>query len=340
MDRFSEIYHNFFIGENTSYVTGTFTKDTQTMPKKDRVITLLFGGDVMLDRTTRTTIERSGAPYLTEKIKRIFWSQDVNMVNLEGTITDRPSISRVPQDNPEHFRFTFDKNHTQQFLTYNRINYASIGNNHITNFGTDGITQTTEFLQNAHITFIGTPTKENEHYTEKELYDTRIAFVTYNDFAPPQKDATLTYIRTAKTQNDLVIVYAHWGKEYYSHSTHAQQETAHALIDAGADIIIGSHPHVIEPIETYKGGIIFYSLGNLIFDQYFSPDVRNRLLVHTMIDDGHITFVLTPLTTNPYGQLHLASTELRTQILTDIAHNSHVSETIKNGIAHGMFTWR
>jgi poly-gamma-glutamate synthesis protein (capsule biosynthesis protein) len=80
------------------------------------------------------------------------------------------------------------------------------------------------------------------------------------------------------------MVYAHWGLEYSKTPGEDLKETAHALIDQGADLIIGSHPHVIQEKEIYRGKRIYYSLGNFIFDQYFRPATRRGLAVKVVID--------------------------------------------------------
>ena len=72
--------------------------------------------------------------------------------------------------------------------------------------------------------------------------------------------------------------FTHWGAEYNENFTKTQQEQAHQIIDAGADVIFGSHPHVVEPMEEYKGKIIFYSLGNFVFDQLFSEKTSKNWL--------------------------------------------------------------
>ena len=81
-----------------------------------------------------------------------------------------------------------------------------------------------------------------------------------------------------------MVVFSHWGVEYSPASTDSMKSLAHQFIDAGADLVVGSHPHVIEPMEIYNGKRIYYSLGNFIFDQYFNEDVRNGLGVTVRIN--------------------------------------------------------
>ncbi len=336
----SEVYNNFFIGENTSYVTGQF-KLGQKQQNQKRVVNMLFGGDVMLDRTVRTAAQRLGVSYFTDKIHRIFWAQDINMINIEGPITDNISVSNVSMDNPNHFKFTFSKEQTKEFCDINRINMVSIGNNHILNFGRDGLKQTQEFLDENNIDYVGVPAEDVKNIVYKNINDRKVAFIAYNDFAPPSLEKTIELVEQAKQNSDFTVVYPHWGQEYNKKMTKKQRDTAHSLIDAGADLILGAHPHVIEPIEIYKNKVIFYSLGNFVFDQYFSNDVRERLLLNVMIDENDkINFVLTPLWTNEFGQLELADTTRREKVLKEMSQNSIVSDEIRQDILKSRFNWQ
>jgi len=334
----SEKYNHFFIGENTSYVTGQFVAH-EVYKNENKTVSLLFGGDVMLDRIIRKKSDEAKVFQFTKKINRLFWSQDINMFNLEGPVTDNDSVSNVDMSNPNHFKFTFDEKQTKEFLKFNRIALVSIGNNHILNFGKEGIKQTVDFFENNDINFVGEPLEDfqvEKSILQKNINGRQFAFISYNDFASPNMEETLASIKKASEDNEHVIIFAHWGSEYSKVATESQREKAHKLINAGAMVIIGAHPHVIEPVETYKDGIIFYSLGNFIFDQGFSEDVRERLIVNMFMDvDDKIIFVLTPLMTNKQGQLELAKSSRRKKILKEMSENSIVTEKMKEQIIDG-----
>ena len=100
-------------------------------------------------------------------------------------------------------------------------------------------------------------------------------------------------ITALRERVDLIFVSLHWGEEYQLQSNVEQQRIARALIDVGADAVIGHHPHVIQEVEEYNGGWIFYSLGNFIFDQYFSPETMEGLVASVTVQDGAITSVTT-----------------------------------------------
>ena len=129
---------------------------------------------------------------------------------------------------------------------------------------------------------------EGERSIVKEIKGVKIALVNYNQFigsAAAEQTAVVKEIKKIKAQADLVILYAHWGIEYDSALNGVIKNLAHEFINAGADLIIGAHPHVIQSVEEYQGKKIYYSLGNFVFDQYFSEAVRQGLAVIVKINN-------------------------------------------------------
>lgn len=327
----SEIYSSYFMGDNTSYVTGYFAKGKKQ--KNNININLLFLGDVMLDRQIRTLINQKGVEHLTEKIGRLFWGQDANIINLEGTITDKQSISaETKTDEYNHFMFTFNQKHAENFLSYNRINLASIGNNHILNFKTEGLEQTKRNLAKLEANYFGDPYDINNQYIIKEIDDKRVVFVNYNYATGPSFEKVVENVRQSREQSDYVIVYAHWGQEYELEANTTQEDKAHQFIDAGADIIIGSHPHVVQQLEIYRGKLIVYSLGNFIFDQYFSKDVKERLAIGVSITNDKFIFHLIPMALKKDGSLELMKDKNRRTLLERISSPLNLNASIKEKI--------
>jgi len=131
--------------------------------------------------------------------------------------------------------------------------------------------------------------------------------------------AVAVEIAAAKKDGDIVIVYPHWGDEYQHKHDARQSELAHAFIDAGADAVIGSHPHVIEGAEIYEGKPIFYSLGNLVFDQYFSDDTQQGLALRLNVDSAGIASVdLLPYEI-PQSQPAFVDGDVKAKLLQEIA---------------------
>ncbi|MFA6521905.1 MAG: CapA family protein, partial [Candidatus Gracilibacteria bacterium] len=145
-------------------------------------------------------------------------------------------------------------------------------------------------------------------------------------------------IKKVRPESDFIVILPHWGVEYARKPTVGQIKEARMFIDAGADLIIGTHPHVIETIEEYKGKYIFYSLGNFIFDQYFSVDTMQGLAVGASLkkqSDGvsmNVEYRIYPITINKYSQAELASEAKRKEILEWLSKNSEVSESVKEEI--------
>ena len=328
----SEIYGKNFIGENTSYVTGYFTKGKVS---KFSEASFLFLGDLMLDRDTRTLIRRKNPDFITEKIQRLFWSQDYNIANLEGSITDSPTVSvgTTPEEK-SHFAFTFDPQESGIFLKNNRINLVNIGNNHILNFKLEGLEETKNNLAANGVEYFGNPL-EADNYWLKNIRGLKVALVSYNQFSGIGAETTANLIKNVKTKSDFVAVYAHWGTEYQLKENESQRKKAHMFVDAGADMVIGSHPHVVEPLEVYKNKIIFYSLGNFVFDQYFSEDTKTLLSVAVTLDQNGLEIALVPLYQNRNGQIELAPEQKRQTLLERLADDSTADDATKQEIRGG-----
>ncbi len=249
----------------------------------DKTVKILFGGDIILDRYIRTVIKARSFDHIIEGIKPLLNEADFVVANLEGPVTDNQSVSVGSEfGERNNFVFTFPKEVIPD-LYKNNISVVNIGNNHIMNFGNDGLEQTRKALKEAGIKYFGDPNDPNYRWYVKEHNGMNIGFVCYDQFTENGFEKTLDDLSVIKDKTDAVIVYTHWGVEYETCSNKTQQEYAHTFIDQGADLIIGSHPHVVQEVETYKDKTIFYSLGNFIFDQYFSEETQKGLLVRAII---------------------------------------------------------
>jgi poly-gamma-glutamate synthesis protein (capsule biosynthesis protein) len=170
---------------------------------------------------------------------------------------------------------------------------VNIANNHSYDCYSKGFESTKAYLQTAGIDYIG-DTDVEKSFVVKEIKAKKIAFVGIDrtvSSIPIGKYYEL--VRRLKSENDFVVVDIHWGTEYSLLETNEQTFVAHGLIDNGADIIFGHHPHVIEPVKAYKGKIIFYSLGNFVFDQT-GENENTGLGVGADFNEGKIKFNLFP----------------------------------------------
>lgn len=246
-------------------------------------VKLLFVGDIMLDRYIRQVAEKKGYDFVFGDTYGILKDNDLVIGNLEGPITDNESRSVNSEfESKDNYVFTFNPE-TAAVLNKHNIKLVNLGNNHILNFGESGLEQTKKYLDEAGVGYFCT---DDLRFRIYDLGRNKIAFVCYNQFEKEGVERAEGDIREIKGEADVVILYAHWGKEYETKTDARQKDLARKFIDAGADLIIGSHPHVVQEKEVYNGKTIYYSLGNFIFDQYFDPNVAEGLTVEVVINSG------------------------------------------------------
>lgn len=262
---------------------------------KNQVVSMLFFGDIMLDRNVKTIIDKNGFDYLLENLageeKRFFRGLDIISGNLEGAVTDS-GVHYSPEISND---FAFSPADVARLKKYN-FNFFNIANNHILDQNAQGLAETKNNLTNLGFDYSGCPDAVVGSCSYKILivngYKIAMAGLSmvYHQF---DLSAAKKMINELSKNNDAVIVNIHWGQEYQSKHNDNQEKTAHELIDSGADVIIGSHPHVIQDVEIYRGQPIFYSLGNFIFDQTFSAETQQGLavgLILTRLAEGGLTW--------------------------------------------------
>jgi len=261
--------------------------------------TILFGGDMMFDRDIRVKMQLHGVGYILDELTETFHTYDVVAANLEGPVTTHESLSVGSKiGSTKNYIFTFDPS-ILPMLSENNISILNIGNNHVENFGTEGIIETKQYIAQNNLHWFGNTGTEESSRDRIYMYKTpnhKIAFVSHNQFTPNGYVTALEDVKFATEYSDIVIVMTHWGNEYQENAQGVIVNQAHELIDTGADLIIGSHPHVVQQSEEYNGKKIYYSLGNFVFDQYFSPEVKQGLLVGvTIMPDSSMQFIEIPI---------------------------------------------
>lgn len=274
------------------------TSLTSTPPQEEPgSVTVMFVGDMLFDRTVRTAVDRDGFPHLFSCVADTLAGADITVGNLEGPITALPSVSvGTEPGSPNNFRFTFPEETAERIAPY--FDIVSLGNNHALDWGFDGLRQTIEHLTKAGVAYIGDGGQHTQVF--RKVHGVPLAFISYNEFdvighvAAAQK--TIEQVTAAKQQGYIPVVYTHWGDEYVPPADRIR-ERGYAFIDAGAEIVIGSHPHVVLEHEYRNGRAIYYSLGNFIFDQFFSPEVQQGLMLSvTFTKDGVETIQEVPVT--------------------------------------------
>lgn len=270
--------------------------------KIEKDIKMIFVGDIMLSRHIGNLMVKMGDwRYPFFEIGDYIRNADLTFANLEGPISDRGTkIGSI-------YSFRADPRSVAG-LVYSGIDVVSVANNHIWDYGPEAFSDTLKILSDNGISYIGGGHSFDEAHSPviKEINGTKIAFLGYTNLLPralaskdaksavafPDRDQMIADIAKAKGMADIVIVSFHWGDEYKTHSNSFQEGLGHAAIDAGANFVVGHHPHVAEEIEEYNGGYIAYSLGNFVFDQNFSEETKTGLLLNVTIRDKKIVEVL------------------------------------------------
>lgn len=255
------------------------------LSKKDET-KLLFIGDINFDRYTREVILEKGEDFVFSCLGNTLKEADLVVGNLEGPITNNPSVS-VGTDigSIANYIFTFPAN-TGEILKRQNIKLVNIGNNHVNDFKEQGFTSTKDYLQKSGINYVGGLNGDESIY-QTNLRGSKISFISYNQFGGDSPKKVAEKISKEVNYGRLVIVYAHWGEEYGPVTDH-QRSAAKVFSEAGARAVIGSHPHVISSLEKIGDTIVYYSLGNFIFDQYWNPEVRTGLMLEFNIENGKI----------------------------------------------------
>jgi len=281
------ICYTLWYKQNHKTVQQKTAVEISSVVKEKSYVQLLFVGDIMFDRGIRYYAQQNGGnEFIFDKISPTLEQNDLVIANLEGPITDNKSVSSgTVAGSTNNYFFTFDPSIAKTIFDEN-IKIVDLGNNHVLNFGRQGLASTKSYLDQAKVGYFGAP--DYPKSTSEEVGGVKMTLVSYNQFSDlpegVEQQSTIEEIQKARQYSDIVVVFSHWGTEYNLGVDDSTRDIAHSFIDAGADLIIGSHPHVIEPIEIYKEKRIYYSLGNFIFDQYFSEDVRNGMGVEVKID--------------------------------------------------------
>jgi poly-gamma-glutamate capsule biosynthesis protein CapA/YwtB (metallophosphatase superfamily) len=261
---------------------------------RDKDISILAVGDIMLGRYVETLMNVNGDDYPFANLEGFINDQYIVFANFEGPIVT--SHVQTPD-----FTTSFDFHpRMAQVIADQGFNLVSLANNHTLDKGLENFEQTMVYLTEAGVNSIGHAREESLNYTyETEIEGQKFKFLAFNEAVNPifsLENAISATNEAAKDEETFVAVSLHWGIEYQLLSAEFQQDIAHQLIDAGADLIIGHHPHVTQEVEVYQDKMIFYSLGNFIFDQYFSQDTQEGLAFEmTLTPQGDLNYELIPI---------------------------------------------
>lgn len=272
------------------HITG-FEFAQKPQPEPTPQVQMLAVGDIMLDRAVASHMKKYGNDSILEKLaqtsqsetyhpykhdpsnhNKFFDGYDLITGNLEGAVAD------YRRQTSKSIAFNFTDEAVNWLMDYG-FNLVSLANNHSYDMGRTGFAETKKTLEEIGLQYYGEQySVDNDALFIKNVNGITLAFIGLNDTnSRIDREDILPLLSKAEELAHHTIVNIHWGQEYKLLSNSHQQDLAHYMIDHGADIIIGHHPHVVQEMEIYNNRPIYYSLGNFIFDQYFSEDTQQGL---------------------------------------------------------------
>lgn len=270
-------------------------------------ITLIAAGDLMMSRYIGKVIKRETTRYPLGKVSGLFKQYDLVYCNLESILGTKTNSLAYP-DKPYNF---LASTNTINVLRSAGINVVSLANNHAMDYGFSAVRETKALLDEYKIGYfgVGSDLEQARRAYIAEIKGFKVAFLGYGiahsadyyagegkpGIAPVKTNEIIKDIKALKGKVDYIIVSLHWGEEYTHYPGKGQKRIAHRIIDSGADIILGHHPHVLQGIELYKDKLIVYSLGNLLFDQKKHDTKYGMLIAFTLYKNGGIQSKLIPL---------------------------------------------
>lgn len=238
------------------------------------MIKLLAVGDIFLKTKNNQN------PF--EDVKKVFKEKDILFGNLETVLSEKGKKA-------EKFALISTSPDKVKFLNELNFDVLNLANNHILDRDFDGLKDTINTLNHNCLNYIGI-NKNNENqkllierngikfgfigYAEGESYSRKDISISKID-----EDKILADIEVLKNKCDLIVVSLHWGIENVFYPSPEQITLSHKIIDGGATLILGHHPHIIQGLEKYKNGLIIYSLGNFNFDQKLSKSKTNKSII-------------------------------------------------------------
>jgi poly-gamma-glutamate capsule biosynthesis protein CapA/YwtB (metallophosphatase superfamily) len=257
------------------------------------VVSIAFVGDIMLDETPGKVIKSGRDPFAP--FATILKSADIRIGNLECVVATNGTAQPGKP-------YTFRAHPRSLLLLKRHFDAVALANNHTGDFGPLAFAQMLDRLERAGIPYFGGGRDLAQAHVPLiiERHGLRVAFLAYNEFFPRSFEAdtdkpgsawsedeqVILDIHRARSQYraDLVIPVMHWGWEHELRASERQRQLARMMIDAGADAIVGGHPHVIQDVEQYQGKPIIYSLGNFVFDGFSDVTNNTGLLLRMELD--------------------------------------------------------
>lgn len=293
---------------------------------------LLFGGDVLLARAVEWVMDEFGSDYPYRNISAVFRDHSYTIVNFEATVPEK----HVPTP-AYNFNFSVDPVHLAA-LRESGVTHTNLANNHSFDYGHEGYKNTVNVLSDTGLVPLGKPlTLATSSITFIEENGEIIALIGIDLVERTYSEEELAPLfRYAQEQSDREIIIVHWGTEYSNKHSAQQEKYARMFVKLGADLVVGHHPHVVQDIAKIGDVLVFYSLGNLIFDQYFSTEVQEGLLISVDLRSNEVA--LLPVTSiGSRNQPRMMPQQEKKVFLTDLSKRSE--EVLREGILEGVLTF-
>ncbi|MBQ8624258.1 MAG: CapA family protein [Oscillospiraceae bacterium] len=309
-------------------------EEVEPVYPEDATVRICIGGDTSIDSEFAEVAYRKGVDYPWAEVSEVLNAADLSIVNLETCVS-----TRGVSEKKEGFGFRTPPDMLEGFVNAG-IDLVNLANNHTRDFGYDALLDTFMHLSEYGIDYFGAGNDYNEAagLVVKEVNGVKIGFTGCNrvwlpeDYAAAEGHAginqvhsvsderTKAYLEKVKeydSQCDVLIVFLHYGTEEVFEITSYQERMSKALIDAGADMVMGGHSHTLQPIEFYNGKPIFYSIGNFIF-WHVDDDIDGLTVIFdiTVNRDGFVSLKVHPLFIKSYKVYYLSKdSERYTQII-------------------------
>lgn len=287
---------------------------------KDQIWTLITTGDVIPARSVNYKMTNyNDFTYPFAKTADFLQSADFTLINLESPLTQNCPVTN------EGMIFCGNQKFVQG-LKFSGIDAVNLANNHSFNWGIEGLEQTIDLLTQNQILTIGFPInhlatrlqlpEQSDGGQVKPSNNLTIGFLGWNLLEEFSETEILETVKQTKSQVDLLIVSLHWGAEYTTQPADWEITLAHQLIDQGADLIVGNHPHWIQPIEIYQGKLIIFAHGNFVFDQEWSQETKTGVVGrHTFLGKQLVDSQFFPIFISDYSQPDFLSGEQKQAVL-------------------------
>ena len=290
---FKTIFIKIGVAGNYGEIKSSDGTEENVIEKEKLKTQINFVGDVMLGRHVEYLMSQHGSDYPYRFIDFLDPENSYTVGNFEASIP----INHVKTPN---FNFNFSVNPWYLGeLNKAGFTHLSLANNHAFDYGFEGFKNAKVQLERNNLLAFGQPNElSTSSITFINLPKHRIAIIgIHSVFSLPNDKDMKMILEHAENNSDFQVVFIHWGEEYQHQQSKTQRQLATKFSELGTDLIVGHHPHVVQGLEKINNTLVFYSLGNFIFDQYFSQDVRQGLTLRLFENsDSELSLDLIPVT--------------------------------------------